>query len=75
MYICLQWGTLKAAFLNAAPEAISESRDRLAQKEKGCVGGRKQRTLECLSDSLDKSSTQAAPLGRALAKAKTRPLS
>lgn len=41
-------------FLKAAPEAISESWDRLGQKEKGCVGGQKQKTLQSLSDSLDK---------------------
>lgn len=41
-------------FLNAAPEAISESWDRLGQKEKGCVEGRKQKTLQSLRDSLDK---------------------
>lgn len=29
--------------LKAAPEAISESRDRQGQKEEDCVGGRKQK--------------------------------
>lgn len=42
-------------FLNAAPEAISESWDRLGEKEKGCVEAKNRRqTLQSLRDSLEK---------------------
>lgn len=37
-------------FLSAAPEAISESWDRLGQKEKGCAGGRKQKKDSSVSE-------------------------
>lgn len=56
-------------FLNAAPEAISESWDRPGQKEKGCVAGKKteDRLFSLYVTALiRKSSTQAASSGRVL---------